>query len=155
MERLRLQIDRVPLAYLLLDKNHHILEWNPAAEKLFGYSKAEAIGRPCLDLIVPSATVPDVLEVIRRVESGDMQANSVNDNRTKDGRIITCHWFNTPLMHPDGVFAGVICLVQDITERRRADQALRESAKRLQILSGRVVEVQEEERRHLAARATR
>ena len=49
---------------------------------------------------------------------------------TKDGRIITCEWFNTPLMDPDGRFVGVISLAQDITERMRAEEALRESEER-------------------------
>ena len=45
-----------------------------------------------------------------------MHADSINDNRTKDGRIITCHWFNTPLKDLEGKFAGVISLAQDITQ---------------------------------------
>jgi len=150
LKRLRLQIDRLPLAYLLLDENHRVLDWNPAAEKTFGYTRAEALGRLCLDLIHPHEIDPEILEVLRRVESGDMRANNVNENRTKDGRVMTCHWFNTPLMDPDGNFAGVISLAQDITERKRAEEALGDSAARLQVLSRRVVEVQEEERRHLA-----
>ena len=59
-----------------------------------------------------------------------MDARSVNENVTKDGRIITCEWFNTPLMDPDGRLVGVISLAQDITERMRAEEALRESEER-------------------------
>ena len=125
LERLRLQIDRLPLAYLLLDEQHRIIDWNPAAETMFGYTKAEALAQRTFDLIVPKPLDSLLAEVIRRVESGDMHASSVNENLTKDGRVITCHWFNTPLMDPDGNFAGVICVVQDITERRRAEEESR------------------------------
>jgi len=125
LERVRLQIDRLPLAYIVLDENQHVLNWNPAAEKMFGYTKAEALGRLCLDLIFRHPIDHEVLEVVHRLESGDMHANSVNENYTKDGRIITCHWFNTPLMDPDGNFAGVISLAQDITERRQAEEESR------------------------------
>ena len=54
-----------------------------------------------------------------------MDANNINENYTKDGRTITCQWFNTPLMDPDGKFAGVICLAQDITERKQAEEESR------------------------------
>jgi len=125
LERLRLQIDRLPLAYILMDKNHHVLDWNPAAEKMFGYAKVEALGRLCLDLILRDPIDHEILEVIRRVESGDMHADSVNENVTKDGRTITCHWFNTPLMDPDGNLTGIISLAQDISERRRVERESR------------------------------
>ena len=150
LERLRLQIDRLPLAYMLLDEHYRVIDWNPAAETMFGYTKAEALGQRALDLIVPQPPSAELVELIRRVVSGDMHADNVNENRTKDGRIITCHWFNTPLMDPDGNFAGVISVAQDVTDRMRADQALRSSAARLRDLSRRVVEIQEQERRHIA-----
>jgi len=150
MQRRRLQVDRLPLAYILLGAGYHVLDWNPAAERMFGYSKAEVLGRTCFELICILPLSDGLQEVMRRFESGDMQSHSANENRTKDGRIIMCEWFNTPLMGTDGKFTGLIALAQDITERERADEALRRYAERLQILSRRVLEVQEEERRHLA-----
>src|SRR5579864_8110298 len=57
-----------------------------------------------------------------------MQAHSINENVTKDGRIIACEWFNTPLMDSHGGFMGVISLAQDITERKRAEEALARDA---------------------------
>ncbi len=115
LERLRLQIDRLPLAYILLDPQYRVRDWNPAAEKMFGYTKEEALGKACLELIDPK---PDerIQVVLRRMEAGDMHADNVNTNQTKDGRTITCAWFNTPLVVPTGEFSGVISLAQDVTE---------------------------------------
>lgn len=48
LARLRLQIDRLPLAYILMDAHHRILDWNPAAEKIFGYVREEALGTSLL-----------------------------------------------------------------------------------------------------------
>jgi PAS domain S-box-containing protein len=126
-ERPRLPLERLPLAYILLDADDRILDWNPAAEKIFGYPRAEALGRVALDLLVPLPANDHVREVIRRLRAGDMDAHSVNDNRTRDGRLITCAWFNTPLWDAGGRFAGVLALVQDITAQRRAEEKLRES----------------------------
>jgi PAS domain S-box-containing protein len=150
LERLRLQIDRLPLGYIHMDAAAQVLEWNLAAEKLFGYTKEEAVGRSIFDLIVPPPIRERMQEVFLRIQSGDMHAHSVNENRTKDSRIITCEWFNTPLFHPDVGFAGFISLAQDVTEQRQTEAALREHAERLRILARRVVEVQEQERRHLS-----
>jgi PAS domain S-box-containing protein len=150
LERLRLQIDRLPLGYIHMDAEARVLEWNLAAEKLFGYTKKEAMGRSILDLIVPPPLRERLQEVIRRIQAGDMNAHSVNENRTSDGRIITCEWFNTPLFDPDIGFAGFISLAQDVTKQKQTEAELREHAERLRVLARRVVEVQEQERRHLS-----
>jgi PAS domain S-box-containing protein len=123
----RLPVDRLPLAYILIDADGRVRDWNTAAERLFGYSKAEAIGRVCVDLIVPLPISGQLQEILRRIRSGDMQAHSINENRTKDGRLITCQWHNTPLAESDGRFAGVISLAEDITERIRVERTLEES----------------------------
>jgi len=128
MERLRLQIARLPLGYIHMDANACVLDWNPAAEKLFGYTREEALGRPCLELIVPAPIDDHVKEILHRIWAGDMHAHSVNENRTKDGRVITCEWFNTPLIEADGSFVGVISLAQDVTARKRAEEALARDA---------------------------
>ncbi len=124
-ERDRLQIQRLPLAYILMDADGRVLDWNPAAEKLFGYTQEEALGRACLDLIVPLPLDDHLQEILRRVWAGDMDAHSVNENRTRDGRLITCEWFNTPLRNSEGRVTGVISLAQDVSERRRAEEKLR------------------------------
>ena len=128
--QLRLQIERLPLAYILFDADYRVLDWNPAAEKVFGYTKEEMVGQVALNVIVPLPVRDQLQDILRRIRAGDMDARSVNENVTKDGRIITCEWFNTPLMDPDGRLVGVISLAQDITERMRAEEALRESEER-------------------------
>ncbi|HWB08008.1 MAG TPA: PAS domain S-box protein [Pirellulales bacterium] len=126
---LELQIQRLPLAYVALDDQIRVLEWNPAAERTFGYSKEEALGRGALDLILPPPLDGQVVEILRRLRTGDMDAHSVNTNRTKGGRIITCQWFNTPLMDSEGRFLGAIALAQDITERTALEERLGQSQK--------------------------
>jgi PAS domain S-box-containing protein len=125
-----LPLERLPLAYVAVDSQDHIVEWNPAAEVIFGYSREEALGKSAIDLLLPFPHENRVDEILKRVHAGDMHAHSVNDNRTKDGRIITCAWFNTPLLHPDGAYAGGIGLVQDVTVQRQLDDRRREIEER-------------------------
>jgi PAS domain S-box-containing protein len=130
LARLRMQIDRMPLAYILHDVDYRIIEWNAAAERIFGYRKEEVLGMgPPFAKLVPAGTLPHTDAIIRRLRRGDMTAHSVNDNLTKDGRTITCEWYNTPLLDANGCFQGVLALALDITEKRSLEEQLRQSQK--------------------------
>ena len=124
LARLNLQVERMPLAYLLSGPDFRYTGWNPAAEHIFGFARAEVLGRHPFELIVPPPSQPLVAEVFARLAAGDMHAHGACENITKDGRVITCEWYNTPLFGPDGTFQGVLSLAQDITARRQAEHAL-------------------------------
>jgi two-component system cell cycle sensor histidine kinase/response regulator CckA len=128
--RLRLHIERMPLAYVLLDANCRVIDWNPTAERLFGFRKEEILGLgPPYENFVPPSARPQTEEILRRIRAGDMAAHSVNDNLTREGQLITCEWFNTPLLTEDGRFTGILCLAQDVTGRRRLEEQLRQAQK--------------------------
>lgn len=113
-----LPIERMPLAYLEYDHDVRVLEWNPAAERMFGYTKREAVGQIATELIVPDQVHDRIREVLSRIWAGDFDAHSVNENLTKDGRIIECDWFNTPIVDGDGKVTGAISFVRDVSVRR-------------------------------------
>src|SRR4051812_12729654 len=77
---------------------------------------------PPYEKLVPRSFSNHAEEVCRRLRSGDMEAHSVNNNLTKNGRTITCEWFNTPLMDDKGQLVGILCLAQDVTERKKAEE---------------------------------
>ncbi len=111
LSRLQLHIDRMPLAYVLYDADMRIIDWNPAAERIFGYTKAEMVGTgPPYAKFVPRSFFAQGEEIRRCIRSGDMEAHSTNQNLTKDGRTILCQWFNTPLMDGTGQFLGYLGL---------------------------------------------
>jgi two-component system, cell cycle sensor histidine kinase and response regulator CckA len=130
LDRLQLHIERMPLAYVLFDDNIRVCDWNPAAERIFGYSKREALGMRPVDFI-PAAFRGKAEELLGRIQSGDRYAHSVNENLTKDGRTLICEWMNTPIIEHDGRFAGMLCLAQDVTERQRLKEQYSQAQQRL------------------------
>jgi len=126
-EYLELQIDRMPIGLVVWDTEFRAQSWNPAAEKIFGFTIEEALGKHPYDLIVPKEAQPHVDNIWHRLLEGDTAAHSINENMTKDGRTIICEWTNTPLKKADGTVVGVLSMIQDITEGKRTEEALRES----------------------------
>jgi PAS domain S-box-containing protein len=127
--RLRTMIDNMPLGCLLLDSQRRILDWNPAAEQIFGYSKAEALGIDSLDLIVAPDQRAEIADSIARACSGEDTTSHISFNRTKDGRGIYCEWVNTRLIDNDGNFAGLVSMVRDVSAKRSAEEKLRQATR--------------------------
>ena len=132
LARLQLHIDRMPIAYVFFDSEIRYANWNPAAEKIFGYSRDEVLGQSVQFLVHPDDRA-HVDAITFQLRAGEVAAHSINRNVTKDGRVITCEWHNTPLFAPNGEFLGILSMTLDITERVRAEEALRESEQRLRL----------------------
>ena len=125
LAQLRLQIERMPLAYLLTGADLRYTRWNQAAERMFGFVEAEVLGKHPFEILVPPQSQEFVGSLFDRLRAGDMNAHRVSRNLTRDGRLITCEWYNTPLMDENGTFTGLLSLAQDVTVRLEADETLR------------------------------
>lgn len=126
-ERLQLQFDRMPIGCILINPDGLILEWNPAAEKIFGFNKSEILGREC-NLIYPEDDRATVQEIWERLVQGEMVIHSISENLTKNGSIILCEWQNTAIKTADGTFLGLLLMVQDISKQQQAQKQLRQYA---------------------------
>jgi PAS domain S-box-containing protein len=125
-EQLQISIDQMPVGYILWDRAFRVLEWNHAAEKIFGYLKSEVLGKYAADFIVPVDKRYKVDEVIRYLQEGKVSSYSGKDNNIrKDGKLISCQWHNTPLKDMSGETCGILSMVEDITERHHKDQELK------------------------------
>ena len=127
-ESLRMHIEKTPLAVVEWDLDFRVSAWNPSAEATFGYTRDEAVGQKG-DFIVPPQYRPQVNQVWRQLLARTGGSRSTNDNLTKDGRIITCDWHNTPLVDDAGRVLGVASFVEDVTERVALEERFRQSQK--------------------------
>lgn len=128
-QRLAILIQQSPLAVIEWDLDFQVKEWNLAAERVFGYTRDEVLGQHAR-LIIPPEDHAHVDAVWAGLLSQTGGSTSKNSNVTKDGRIITCEWFNTPLIDEKGEVIGVASLVQDITDRERLQAEVQESLTR-------------------------
>ena len=128
-----LHIENTPVAVIEWDPRFRVTSWNLAAEQIFGYSAAEAMGQHA-NIIIPEGARHLVDAVFAELLTLSGGQHSTNQNITKDGRSVVCEWFNTPLTSADGTVIGVASLVQDVTERERAKESLRESEERYRLL---------------------
>lgn len=109
-----------PLAMIEADDKGEIVQWNPAAERIFGWSAVEAIGKNAIALLVPGLALEHVQGIVGALLSGQV-ANSRNENVTKDGRLITCQWHNAVLKDEAGKVLGWLSQTEDISERVRGE----------------------------------
>ena len=99
-----------------------ITSWNEGAHRLFGYTAEEIIGHP-VALLVPEGREHEGPEVVRQLAQGRVeQLETIR--RRKDGREIHVAITNSPIRDSAGAIIGASKMVRDITERRRAEQAL-------------------------------
>ena len=123
-QKLALHVQQTPLGVIEWDVNFRVTDWNPAAEKIFGYRKQEALGKTATDLIIPEEFLPHVDAIWQALLENRGGTRSTNGNLTKDGKTITCEWYNTPLVADNGEVIGVASLVSNVTERIIAEQEL-------------------------------
>ena len=120
--RQKLHFEQTPLGVIEWDRGFRVIKWNPSAERIFGYSRNEAISKTAVELIVPDSVKDLVNRLWADLISTKGGNRSTNENVRKDGKIILCDWYNTPLVNDDGVVIGVSSLVDDITEREKSQK---------------------------------
>jgi PAS domain S-box-containing protein len=97
-----------------------ITSWNPAAERTFGWSATEAIGRH-ITLIIPEERWAEEDEVLARIRRGELVDHFETVRRTKDGRLIDVSITVSPIKDTEGRIVGASKVARDITERRRLE----------------------------------
>jgi PAS domain S-box-containing protein len=114
-------VDSSDDAILSKDLNGIITSWNAAAQRLFGYTAAEAIGRPVTMLIPADRQDEDPL-ILGRIRRGEHIEHFETVRIRKDGRAIPISLTISPVRAPEGHVIGASKIARDITERRQAQE---------------------------------
>ena len=125
LHRQRLILERMPIGCVMLDPSLRVTYFNAAAERIFGFSRDEVIGREPFETIISPHLREPVEQRFRQILAGDTTAHGVNENLTKDGRTILCSWMNMPLVDEKGAIDGFLSMATDVTEQRAVEAALR------------------------------
>jgi PAS domain S-box-containing protein len=108
------------------DLNGIITSWNRAAERMFGYTAAEAIGRP-ITLIIPADRMDEEDFVLSRIRKNLSVDHFETIRRRKDGETIHVSLTISPIHNPDGSVAGASKIARDITQQRELATQLEEA----------------------------
>jgi PAS domain S-box-containing protein len=124
--RLAAIVESADDAIISKNLNGIIMTWNRGAERLFGYTAQEVIGQPVTILMPPDRVdeEPGILERIRRGESIDHYETV---RRRKDGTLLDISLSVSPITDENGRIVGASKIARDITERKEAEEALREA----------------------------
>ena len=102
------------------DLNGIVFSWNLAAERIFGYTAEEMIGRS-IRTIIPDDRQSEEDDVIARIHRGERVHHFETVRRRKDGSMVPISLTISPIRNPDGVVVGASKIARDITERKLAE----------------------------------
>ncbi|MBI4465640.1 MAG: PAS domain S-box protein [Acidobacteria bacterium] len=127
-QRLTTLIQSAPLAITVLDKDGNVQDWNPAAERMLGWTEQEVLGRPLP--VVAESRQGNYDRNMQRIRRGDILQGIEAQPLKKDGSHFYASLSMSPLYDAAGEVSGSIAILLDTTEHKRADMALRESEER-------------------------
>ena len=133
-EYLEVVLAAAPDAIVALDADQHIVEWNSGAEKLFGYTRAEAVGKQ-LDHLVPNCDTFEEASGFTQMVMNGMELPPLETVRyRKDGSPVNVIVAGSPIIVRDKVI-GTVAVYADISERKRAEEALKLKVEQLDALN--------------------
>jgi len=129
-QRLKYHFENSPLAVVEWDADYFVTQWSKEAENIFGWKKEETLGKRIDTLnMIYTDDIPIVNRTMERLSGGkETMVVSSNRNYTKSGAVIVCVWYNSILLDEKGEMKSVMSLVQDITERKVAEEQLEKNA---------------------------
>jgi PAS domain S-box-containing protein len=106
------------------DLNGIIQSWNQGAQRIFGYTEAEAVGQP-VTILIPAGLLDEEPQVLARIRRGDRIDHYETIRQRKDGSLIQISLTVSPIKDDKGNVIGASKIARDITARKQAEEALR------------------------------
>ncbi|MGA9759280.1 MAG: PAS domain S-box protein, partial [Candidatus Sulfotelmatobacter sp.] len=141
-EHLAAVVDCSDDAIISKDLNGTINAWNRGAEKIFGYSASEVIGRPMLMLFPPDRT-DEESDILARIRRGESVEHFETVRVRKDGKQIDVSVTISPVKDMNGTIVGASKIARDITERKQAEARLSGQAEELSRQAGELLRSRE------------
>jgi len=120
-------------AIISKDLDGIIRTWNPAAERIFGYTAKEAVGQP-VTILIPPDRLDEEPHILARIRSGEKTDHYETVRRRKDGSSVDISLTVSPVRNAAGQIVGASKISRDISDRKAAEEKLRLSEQRLQDL---------------------
>src|SRR5690348_646924 len=117
-------------AIISKDLDGQILSWNAAAQRLFGWTAEEAIGRS-IHIIIPPDRLEEERHIVETVRTGGHIEQLETQRLKKDGRTVDVAVTISPVRDAEGAIIGACKIARDITARKRAEGRLRDSERAL------------------------
>ena len=118
-------------AILSKDLNGIIHSWNKGAERIYGYSAREMIGKHVSTLVPPNHP-DDTVEIMERLRRGERIEHYETVRRGKNGAVLNVSLTISPIRDETGAITGASTIARDISDRKRSEQELRQSRQALQ-----------------------
>ena len=126
--RLASIIDSSEDAILSKDMHGNITTWNKGAERIYGYTPEEVVGRH-ISLLVPSDRDDEITKILQRIAMGESVEHHESMRVTKDGRQLDMSLSISPLRNAIGEVVGASVIARDITAQKKAESQLRQAQK--------------------------
>ena len=126
-EKLQAVFEAAPVALMALDPDGKVRSWNAGAERMFGWSENEVLGRT--PPFVPEAKNEEFRSLMKRVVGGESIIGVEVQRQRRDGTPIDCNGYAAPLYSADGKVSGSMTIMVDVTERRDLEARLAQSQK--------------------------
>jgi PAS domain S-box-containing protein len=122
-ELVKAVVQASPVAITAVDADGHVRMWNPAAERLFGWNEAEVLGGPLP--IVPPESRGEHQSICARAMQGKTISDMELPRRRKNGSRIDIQLSTAPIFDAHGNIIALLGVMNDITERKRAEEKLK------------------------------
>ncbi len=134
-QQLLVHVENTPLAVIEWYADIRVRRWNSQAEKLFGWTAAEAIGRTAYELkLINDENGDSVDRLLAEARASRLTRSMVTmPTRTKSGRQIWCEWYISVLTDESQTIVSALSLILDITQQRAAAEALAVSEARMRV----------------------